>query len=110
MKGNNSAHRKPYKPSVHISITPKTEKRVTTLRTYNEELVKLQYIHKAHHCIVNESYLRKVLLVSGKIYDTALSGRDPEGNYICSRISAICEQNTDMHRKRMEDKTAKCET
>ena len=40
-KGNNSAHRKPYKPSVHISITPKSEKRVITLRTNNEELVKL---------------------------------------------------------------------
>ena len=78
--------------------------------TNNEELVKLRYICKAHHCIVNESYLRKVLLISRKIYDAALSGRDPEGNYICSRISVICEQKTDMHRKRMEERIPKCET
>lgn len=109
LKGNNSAHRKPYKPSVHISITPKSEKRVTTSRTNNGELVKVRYVHKAHHSTVNESYLHKVLLISGKIYETALSGRDPEGNYICSRISAICGQKTDVPRKRKEDKTPKCE-
>lgn len=54
LKGNNSAHRKPYKPSVHISITPKSEKRVTTSRTNNGELVKVRYIHKAHHSTVRK--------------------------------------------------------
>ena len=50
---------KPHMPSVHINIIPKSEKRITTLRTNNEEIVKLRYIHKTHHFIVNKSYLCK---------------------------------------------------
>lgn len=97
---------KPPMPSVHIDMIPKSEKQITTLRTNNEETVKLRYIHKTHHFVVNKSYLCKVLLISGKTYDIALSGRDPEGTYMCSRISATCKK-IDRHRKGMEENTPK---
>lgn len=94
-------------PRVHIDMIPKSEKQITTLRTHNEEIVKLRYIRKTHPFIVNKSYLCKVLLIPGKTYDIALSGRDPEGNYMCSRISATCKKKIDMHRKGMEENIPK---
>lgn len=44
-----------------------------------------------------------MLLISGSIYDTVLSGRDPEGNYIYSWISTILKKKIDRHRKRKEE-------
>lgn len=70
------------RPCPHTTVIPKSEKRVATLRTDNEDVAELRHTHNAHHSVVSKRRLCKVPPTAGAATTRCSAAETQRGLYV----------------------------